>query len=148
MAFTNSNDYLNGRKPVVTPDNANVVGVRYEIELATDDLAADVIGAVGILPANCVPLAVWVDADDLDTDSTPAVVMSIGLLNSGVTDFDTTWGTGLTVGQAGTASAVVSKALSQTTASTSDRKIGVKVTTAPDVAAAGTLGVTVMYRQQ
>ncbi len=147
MAFTNSNDYLDGRKPVVIPDNANVVGIRYSIELETGDLDQNDIGAVGILPAGCLPLAVWVDADDLDTHESPTIAASIGLLNSGGTDLDVTWGTGMTVGQAGTAAAVVSAALSQTTASTSDRKIGVKFTAAAATKAAGTLGVTIMYRQ-
>jgi hypothetical protein len=56
MAFTNSNDYLTGRKPVVYPAGAEVVAVRFPIDLVAADLDANDVGSVAILPAGCVPL--------------------------------------------------------------------------------------------
>lgn len=154
MAFTNSNDFLTGRKPTVTCDCAEVVAVRYALTMATGDLAADTVGVIGLLPGGAVPVSVLVDSDDLDAHATPALVWSIGLANSGETDISTAaadggaaWGTGLTVSQAGGQVDVLSKAISRVTATTADRKIMLKVTTAAATAAAGVLGVTLLYRQ-
>lgn len=152
MAFTNSNDYLDGRKPVVFPSGSEVVAVRFPISLAAADLDANDIGRVGILPAGCVPVGLLVDSDDLDT-GTPAVVLSVGVLNAAETDLSTAdadggaaWGTGLTVAQAGGQVQVTSKALSRVTPTQTDRMIGLKVTTAPATKAPGVVGVTLLYR--
>jgi len=152
MAFTNSNDYLDGRKPVVFPSGSEVVAVRFPISLVAADLDVNDIGRVGILPAGCVPVGLLVDSDDLDT-GTPAVVLSVGLLNAGETDLSTAdadggaaWGTGLTVAQAGGQVQATSKALSRVTPTQTDRMIGLKVTTAPATKAPGVVGVTLLYR--
>lgn len=153
MAFANSNDYLTGRKPVPFPAGGEVVAVRYPITLATGDLAENDIGEVGILPAGCVPVALFVDSDDLDSNANPAVAMSVGVLNAAGNDLSTdaadggaVWGAAITVAQAGGQVAVVSKALSRVAAASSDRKLGVKVTTAAATAASGVLGLTLLYR--
>lgn len=146
MAFANSNDFLDGRKPMPIPSGPEVVAVRMEIELATGDLALNDIGAIGFLPAGCIPVALYVDADDLDS-GTPALVTSVGLLNAGETDLDVVWGSGLTVGQSASAAAVVSTTLLQQTSDPdTNRKIGVKVTTAAATAVAGTYAVNLHYR--
>jgi hypothetical protein len=154
MAFTNSNDYITGRKPVVFPAGCEVVAVRFAIDLATGDLALNTIGQVGILPAGCVPVDVLVDGTDLDT-GLGAGVYEVGIwdgsgasLSVAAADGGGAWGnTGAAVATA------FSKNLTKTLnnistvqSATTDRKIGVKVTTAPTTAAAGTLGVTVLYR--
>lgn len=152
MAFTNSNDYIDGRKPVPFPAGAEVVAVKFELELATGDLDLNDIGQIGVLPAGCIPVALDVYADDLDS-GIPALVTSIGLLNSGEDDISTAsadggaaWATGVTTGQAAGAASLVSFALHNVTKSTSDRKIGVKVTTAAATAVAGTYGIVLSYR--
>lgn len=154
MAFTNSNDYLTGRKPTVTCDCSEVVAVRYALTMATGDLALNTVGVIGLLPGGAVPVAVLVDSDDLDTGGSPALVWSIGLANTGETDISTAaadggaaWSTGLTVSQAGGQVQVLSKALSRVTSTTADRKIMLKATTAAATAASGELGVTLLYRQ-
>lgn len=153
MAFANSNDYLTGRKASQSPAGCEVVAVRYSISLATGDLALNDVGAVGILPAGCVPVAVMYDSDDLDSHGTPTIAASVGILNAGGTDLSTdaadggaVWGSSITTSQAGGQSQVLSKALSRVQASQSDRKIGVKFTTAAATAQAGELGLTVLYR--
>ena len=76
MSFTNTNDFLTGRKPVVTCDCSDVVAERYALDLVAADLDANDIGAVGILPAGCVPVGLLIDSDDLDTHATPTIVAS------------------------------------------------------------------------
>lgn len=152
MAFANSNDFLTGRKPAVTADDTCVVAVRYAVQLTTADLTANNVGAVGILPAGHVPVAMYVDADDLDANATPALVLEVGVLNDAGNALSTDpldggapWGTGITIGQTGGQVAVTSKALSRVSAKSSNRRIGVRVATAPATAAAGQIGVTLLY---
>lgn len=152
MAFTNSNDYLDGRKPVVFLSGSEVVAVRFPISLVAADLDVNDIGRVGILPAGCVPVGLLVDSDDLDS-GVAAVVLSVGVLNAAETDLSTAeadggaaWGTGLTVAQSGGQVQVTSKALSRVTPTQTDRMIGLKVTTAPATKAPGVVGVTLLYR--
>lgn len=146
MAFTNSNDYLDGRKPTITCDCSEVAAVRYAIDMVAADLDANDIGAVGILPAGCVPVGLAYDSDDLDANANPTVVASVGVLNAAGTDFDVTWGTGITTSQGGGQAQVMSKELARTAAATADRKIGIKFTAAAATKAAGQVGLTLSYR--
>lgn len=154
MSFTGTNDYITGRKPVPTPAELDVVAVRFTLDLATADLALNTIGQVGVLPAGYVPVDVFVDATDVDSGAA-AAVFQVGIwdgagasLSTAAADGSGAWGdTGAAVATA------FSKALSRTlnnistvAPTTTDRRIGVKVTTAPTTAVAGTLGVTVLYR--
>lgn len=154
MAFVNKNDYLTGRKPVPTADGAcDLVTVRFTLDLPTGDLALNDCGAIGILPAGHVPVDVHVDATDMDSGAA-AMVLQVGVLNAGETDLSTAaadggahWGVTTAANTAFhqrltfNGQAVVSVASAST-----DRKIGLKVATAPTTAVAGTVGVTVFYR--
>lgn len=153
MAFSASNDYIAGRKPVPTPSGMGIVECVFEIELATGDLALNTIGQLGILPAGCIPVEVQVYHDDLDT-STAALVTQVGIwdgsgasLSTAAADGGAHWGV-TTASTAALSEKLVRNgiALESVTASASDRKIGMKVTTAPTTAAAGTYGVRVQYR--
>ncbi len=154
MAFTNSNDYITGRKPVPTPQGAEVVAVRFPLAVVAGDLALNTIGQIGVLPAGCVPVDVRVIGTDLDTGA-GAGVYQVGILDAAGTAFSAAaadgggaWGdTGAAVATA------FDKALTRTlnnmssvTPAVGDRKVGVKVTTAPTTAAAGTLTVELSYR--
>ena len=154
MAFSNSNDFITGRKPVPTPSDASVASVRFSVDLATGDLALNTIGQVGILPAGYVPVDVIVDGTDMDSGAA-AAVFQVGVwdgsgasLSTAAADGSGAWGdTGAAVATA------FSKGLTKTlnniatvAPATTDRRIGVKVTTAPTTAVAGTLGVTLLYR--
>lgn len=153
MAFTNSNDFITGRKPVPTPAGAEVLAVTFEIEMATGDLAVNTIGQIGVLPAGCVPVEVQVYHDDLDS-STAALVMQVGIwdgsgasLSTVAADGGAHWG--VTTASTAALSEKLTRngiALESVVKSGSDRKLGVKVTTAPTTAVAGTLGVTLFYR--
>lgn len=153
MSFTKSNDYLTGRKPMPYPAGGEVLSVRATIAMATGDLALNTTGAVMWLPAGCVPVDVHVDGTDMDT-STAAMVLQVGICNAGVTDLSTdaadggaNWGATTAVNAAFhqrlTPNGI---AMVSVQATNSDRKVGVKVATAPTTAAAGTLGVTLFYR--
>ena len=153
MAFVNKNDYLIGRKPAPYPAGSEVLAVRFAVALVAADLDASDIGEVGILPARCVPVAVLVDSDDLDTNGTPTIVASIGILNADGTALSTAtddgaavWGSGLTVAQAGGQVQVLSKAISRVNPTNANRKIGILFSAAAATKAAGTIGVTLFYK--
>lgn len=145
MSFNNSNDYLTGCKPVPIPAGCEVIAPRFGINLTTGDMALNTIGAVGILPAGCDPVDCFVDSDDLDSNGTPALVMQIGLLNAAGTAFDVVFGS-TTIGRSGGQDRIMSKELARCGASSVDRKIGIKVTTAPATAVAGAVGVSLTYK--
>lgn len=155
MAFTNTNDFITGRAPVPTPSGGEVVAVRFTLALATGDLALNTIGQVGILPAGCVPVGLpIIDATDLDSGG-GAGVYQLGILDaagtamsSAAADGGGDWGnTGTAVATAFNKQITPTlNNIANVAASASDRKLGVKVTTAPSTAVAGTLGVTLFYR--
>lgn len=144
--FTNSNDYLSGRAPAVFPSGAEVVAVRGAVALLAGDLDANDTGSVLILPAGCVPVAVVYDSDDLDTNASPTITASVGVVNAGETDLSAVWAAGITASRDGTAVHLVSTAMARVTPAAEDRKVGVKFTAAAATKAAGTLGLTLLYR--
>lgn len=153
MPFANSNDYLTGRKPVPTPQGAEVVATRFEIDLLTSDVVLNDIGAVAVLPAGTVPVGLYYDSDDLDSNATPTIAASVGILDAAGTGLSTAtadgggaWGTGILTSQAGGQSAVVSRALSRVAPSAAERKIAVLFTAGAATPAAGKVGLTLLYR--
>lgn len=148
MPFTNSNDFLTGRKPVPTMADLCVVATRFPIDLVAADLDANDTGAVGILPAGCVPVGLVYDSTDLDTNGTPTIVASVGFMNAGDTDLDgTAWATGITASQSGTSVQVALSTAAMSMAPTqTDRKFGIKFTAAAATKAAGQVGLTLLYR--
>lgn len=153
MAFTNSNDYISGRLPVPTPAGSQVLSTRFTLSMATADAALNTIGQIGILPAGCIPIDVRVDMTDPDA-STAAMVLQVGIwdgsgssLSTDSADGGAHWGTTTAVTAASSQSLPRNGvAMESVTKSSSDRKIGVKVTTAPTTAQAFTLGVTLLYK--
>lgn len=154
MAFTGSNDYITGRKPAVFPAGCELVTVNFEVPMATGDLALNTIGQVGILPAGCVPVDVRVYGTDMDSGAA-AAVFQVGIwdgsgasLSTAAADGGAAWGdTSTAVATAFDKSLTRTlNSMSTVTATSADRKLGVKVTTAPTTAVAGTLGVALTYR--
>ena len=147
MSFTNSNDFLTGRKPAVFPAGGEVVAPRVTIDLVAADLDANDAGSVMILPAGCVPAGPLVyDSTDLDTNATPTIAASVGIMNSADTDLETVLVSGITASRDGSAVAVVSTALMALAPASVDRRIGIKFTAAAATKAAGTVGLTLPYR--
>ena len=155
MAFTGTNDYITGRKPVPNSQGAEVIATRFELDMATADLALNTIGQIGVLPAGHVPVDVLVDADDLDSGAA-AMVLQVGIwdgsgasLSVATADGGAHWGV----------TTAANAAFMQTPDAQrcghgsgpevrTDRKLGVKVGTAPTTAVAGKLGVTLLSRVQ
>lgn len=146
--------FLTGRNTVDTPSNINLAAERFTVDLTTADLALNSIGAVGILPAGAVPCFLEIDATDMDTNGTPTLAFSLGVVNDAETAISTAsadgggaWLTGRQEGRAaGVSGLLTSAAMRAVQPSQADRKIGVQITTAAATAAAGTLGVTLYYR--
>jgi hypothetical protein len=154
MPFTNSNDYITGRKPTLFPAGSELVTVNFELAVPTGDLALNTIGQIGILPAGCVPVEVRVYGSDLDSGA-GAGVYEVGILDAAGTAFSSAAADGgASWGNTSTAVATAfDKSLTRTlnsmstvTATQTDRKLGLKVATAPSTAVAGTIGVALTYR--
>lgn len=154
MPFTNSNDQITGRLPTKYPAGCELVAERFTLAVTTGDLALNVIGQIGILPAGCVPVEVRIDGTDIDSGAA-AAVFELGILDAAGTAFSAVAADGgASWGNTGAAVATAfDKPLTRTlnsmasvTATQVDRKIGLKVATAPTTAVAGTLGVTLIYR--
>ena len=147
MPFTNSNDYLDGRKPAVFPAGGEVVAVRFPIALVAADLDANDTGAVAVLPAGCVPVGLVYDSDDLDTNASPTIAASVGPVNAAQDNLTATWASGITASQGGVAANVsLSTAAMRFTPATSDTLIGIRFTAGAATKAAGEVGLTLMYR--
>lgn len=153
MSFTNSNDYITGRKPVLQPGDGAVYAQRFTLTMTAADAALNTIGQIGILPPLCVPVDVSVDMTDPDA-STAAMILQVGIwdgvsanLSSAAADGGGVWGTTTAVtadsSQRITRNGVCMDSVAPVN---SDRKIGIKVQTPPTTAQAFTLGLTIMYR--
>lgn len=151
MPFTGSNDYTTGRANPVTPAGVELASMRFTLAMATADLALNSIGQIGILPAGCIPVQLLVDGTDMDSGAA-AMVLNVGILDAAGTALSTAaadggaaWGSTTAVNTA-FQQQILSQPMATVTRSDVDRKIGIKVATAPTVAVAGTLGVTLIYR--
>lgn len=153
MPFTNSNDHITRRKPMVQPSGAELVTVVFALSMATADLALNTIGQVGWLPAGCVPVDVRVAGTDMDTGAA-AMVLQVGIwdgsganLSTDAADGGAHWGVTTAANAAFDQSLTRNgNAMRTVQSSGSDRRLGVKVATAPTTAAAGTLWVELTYR--
>jgi hypothetical protein len=146
MPFTNRNDILAGRVPAITPAGAEIVAQRGTIALVAADLDANDTGAVAILPAGCVLTGVIYDSDDLDTNASPTITASVGVVNVGETNLSTVLAAGITASRDGTAAHVVTREMVNLAPAATDRVIGIRFTAASATKAAGTVGLTLMYR--
>lgn len=141
-----------GIDPIPYPGSAGeVVAKRFSIAVTAAQLALNNIFELAPLLAGLVPVDFILDADDLDTGGSPAILLDVGIMSGTLGDpnqsrtcddiiFD-----GSTVAQAGGTVRPTLKTAQRVGQSTTDRSIGVKVATAPATAADGTIGLTVFY---
>jgi len=150
MALLRNNVAL-GVVPMPTPTDASLMAFRASYTLVADVAANDII-ELGYLPADAVPVDLILDTDDLDTGATGTV--SVGLLNAGKTDLDTTasggaaWLTAQSI-QAATAAradAAGLRAASRVAKSGVNRPFGIKIVGETAAAAGAVIGVTLYYR--
>jgi hypothetical protein len=137
-----------GSKPMPIPNGSEVVNVLLECPVTAALTAANDIYLMGELPEDCALVDAVFATTDLDTDGTPAIALSFGVVNAAENDLTTTLQAALTIGHAGTATRLTPTVATLTTKSTSSTrvKLGYKVTTAADVGAAGTAYLSLSYR--
>ena len=140
MSFASKTPVMSGAAPAIYPSGPEVVVQRAQITAVTSDVALNNIGAFLLLPAGCVPVGVHIDVD-------ASVSVDVGILDNA----ETAVSTAAADGGAAWASALVAngavmsftKAMARVQPSSTDRKVGVKVTTA---GTAGVIGMTLAYR--
>jgi hypothetical protein len=95
-----------------------------------------------------------VDATDLDSGATAAMVLQVGICNAAETDLSVdaadggaNWGSTTAANTAFHQRLTINgQVLANVQKTEADRKVGIKVATAPTTAVAGTVGVTLFYR--
>lgn len=146
MAATYQSDVCASTASVLTPSGSEVVAVRGEVAVL-DTLAINETLQMVPLPEGCIPVDCVIDCDDLD--SSTGIVMSAGIMNSGLTDLTSDLMVSLSsVGQAGgIARADTKTAFRIAVDEDTLRYVGIKITTAATgTKAAGTVGLTLLYR--
>jgi hypothetical protein len=148
-------EYAKGEEIAPTPANAGeTVSYRATIALATGDLTLNNIIEMGPLPAGCEFVDAILDTDDLDTGT--AIKLDVGIMNGDFGALKDSSGNARTCGAEILAAVTTAQAggVVRPTLATAfriarsdvDRGIGLKINTAPGTAAAGTVGLTVIYR--
>lgn len=122
--------HATGQAPVVSLNSALVQCLMYEYTTGAVLAANDII-EMGPLEANVQPVDVMLVTDDLDTSATPAMTLSVGILNAAGTDIDAaataTWIAASTAAQTGGVARSTTANCYLTGRSAVARKIGVKV---------------------
>lgn len=130
-----------GQNPVMSLLSALVAGLVYEYTTGTTALAAGDIIDLGNLEAGVKPMDVTLIADDLDTNGTPTITLTVGILNAAGTDIDaaatSTWIAASNVAQTGGIARATTANAYLSGASSDNRRLGVKVVAGPATHAAG-----------
>lgn len=147
MPIFESNESKNFRPPVTSAMAGEVKAVRGSVSLP-DTLAQNDIVKLVPLPAEHVIVDCILDADDLDSGATPAIVLSAGILNSGATDIESGQKLidGSVIAKTGGVARMDQKGAPRIAPTDSDRIVGVKVDTAAATKQSGTIGLTLLYR--
>lgn len=130
---------------VVTPSGPEVVAVRGEVTLPATNVTGDTCQMVP-LPPGCVPVDCILDADDIDSGA--ASVLTVGVLNTAMTDLETDMDLiyQTTIGQTGGIARGNIKTLGRVDVDNDTlRYIGIKVATQAGTRVEGVLGVTLLY---
>lgn len=149
-----TNDLVTGRASATTTFDGSTVAQRATITLQTADLANGTVGGVALLPAGAVPIAVEVDSAQLDSNGTPTLAYSIGVLNAGQTAISTAaadggaaWATGQTTGRTAAHSGfIASRPMKTVQPATTDRWVGIALTAQAATAVSGQFAMTLHYR--
>lgn len=116
-----------GKQPVATLNDALPGIIAYEYTTSAS-LAADDIIDLGPIEPGVTPLDVTLIADDLDSNGTPTITLSVGILNADKDDLSgTAWIVASTVGQGGGVARATTVTCYNAGSSTSERRLGVKV---------------------
>lgn len=139
-------DAYTGKFPVrVQPTDAGVYECLVPITFAATTYAGnDLIGLVRV-PVGVRVVDWYIITDDMDTGGSPAIVFSIGTLDSisAPTDLGVTWKSGITIGQTGGVQRMDTTG-APLQAITAERAVALKVTTAAATYAASKTGILVL----
>lgn len=145
-----------GSQPAANPMGQEVINQPVSVAVATTDIELNDIVEMWVLPAGCVPVGYELDATDMDTGTGTiafdfGVIDEAGAISLDAVDGGDEWIDGSNLAVAGgivlhTASAAASRVLAAVQAVDYDRKIGVKIMAAANVAAAGTFSGRLSYR--
>ena len=97
------------------------------------------------LPAGHVPVDCIVDSDDLDSNATPALVFSAGLITGDTPTVDEMIAS-TDIGQTGGIARMDAKGGTRIAPADTDRVFGLKCTAAPATFQAGSVAFTLLYR--
>lgn len=129
-------DYAKGTKVLPAPKGSESVIARIEfVQVAA--LALNDIVEMCQLPEDCVPADAWIDTDDLDSNGTPLITLSLGVLNAAKSDIDTVasggaaWLAASTIGQTGGVARITTQYGLRMQPSQVRRSIGIKCAAAP-----------------
>lgn len=157
--------YARGRQIAPYDDSGDVVTIRVDFAVSAAMIdssgvsranfsANDVIELFD-LPAGHVPVDAYIACDDIDSNGAPAVLMSLGIINTTDNGIDTAaanggaaWIASSNVGQAGgfVRPTTVAIARCSPVESSARRRVGLHIATAPATLQAGTITVMVSYR--
>lgn len=148
MAAINSDLIPGSRPPVTCAEAGCVVAVKGKASVP-NTLAANDIIKLAKLPAGYLVEDVLLRSTDLDTNSSPAITISVGILNDDGDDLvsGSEFIVESTAGQAGGLARMDKKSAACDTVYAADKIIAAKVVTAGATKAAGTVSATVSYFQ-
>lgn len=144
-----------GQDTQPSPDQAgDVFSYRASITFTTAQLVLNQIIEMLAIPAGCTLVDAILDTDQLDSGGAPTLTLDVGLMSgtfgdpdpNGVRTIDASILSAVTTGQAGGVVRPTLKTAFREPVSTADVGVGVKIHAAPETAAAGTLGLTLLYR--
>jgi len=123
-----------GQAPVQSLNSALVAGLLYEYVTGAALAAGDII-QMGTLEAGVKPVDALLITDDLDTNGTPTITLTVGILNAAGTDIDaaatSTWIAASTAAQTGGHSRATSASPYLSSVSAESRQLGIKVVAGP-----------------
>lgn len=127
-----------GKKPVPSIQSALLAGLVYEYVTTAALVAGDIID-LGPIEAGVEPVDVTLIADDLDTSGSPTITLTVGILNAAKTDIGAgtydTFMAASTAGQAGGIARATTANAYLSGASTTERRLGIKVVAGPATSA-------------
>lgn len=148
------NDYAKGTKIMPIADDAsNLTECVLPIALTANPSVGD-IAVLGYIPEDHQVVDWFVTSDDLDSNGTPTIAFSVGVLLADRTDIDTTargggaaWATGVNAAQGATLVRNASRACVETPpVANSKKEVGIKFTAASATFVAGTIKLHMIYR--
>jgi hypothetical protein len=138
-----------GQVPVVSLMSGLVASIPYEHIIAGALAAGDII-ALGPIEPGVKPYDATLITDDLDSNGTPTITLTVGILNAGMTDIDaaatSSWIAASTAGQTGGIARATSANVYLAGASSTVRQLGVKVVAGPATAASDGKKIAVLLK--